>query len=76
MKLRSAHQECVRCAAAIDLGFPSMAAAAALGFELIQRVWDVFGIPDPDVSGVESETRGIQWEDYRPGVVESVVSRG
>ncbi|RYD42534.1 MAG: hypothetical protein EOP63_12640 [Sphingomonadales bacterium] len=56
------------CAAAIDLGFPSMAAAAALGFELIQRVWDVFGIPDPDVSGVESETRGIQWEDYRPGV--------
>lgn len=45
------------CAAAIDLGYPSMAAAAALEFELIQRVWDLFGIPDPDLNGVEPEAR-------------------
>lgn len=55
------------CAAAIALGFPSMAAAAALSFELIQRVWDVFAIPDPEIEGVEAQVRGIEWQDYQSG---------
>lgn len=46
-----------------DLGFHSMAVAAALCFELCQRVWDAFGYADPDGRKV----RGIKWEDYRPG---------
>jgi len=60
------------CSKAVELGFPSMAAAAALSFELIQRVWDVFAIPDPEVPLPEGRTRrrvrGIAWEDYVPGV--------
>lgn len=50
-------------AAARELGFQSMATAAALAFETCQRVWDVFGFEDPD--GVVH--RGIEWEGYRPG---------
>lgn len=60
------------CFKAVELGFPSMAAAAALSFELIQRVWDVFAIPDPTVPRSEGEqrrrARGITWDDYVPGV--------
>lgn len=56
------------CAAALELGYPSMAAAAALSYELLQRVWDVFAIPDPQIDDVEPETRGIEWQDYAPGV--------
>lgn len=44
------------------LGYPSMAAAAALCFECCQRVTDAFGYEEPD--GVD---RGIKWEGYRPG---------
>lgn len=60
------------CAKALELGFPSMAAAAALSFELVQRVWDVFAIPDPNVPAAEGRqrrrARGITWEDYKPNV--------
>jgi len=49
-----------------------MAAAAALSFELLQRVWDVFAIPDPKVPLPEGRqrrrARGITWEDYVPAV--------
>lgn len=57
------------CAAASSLGFNSMAAAAALSFELVQRTWDVFAIPDPDHPSAEKSDakRGIVWEDYAPG---------
>jgi hypothetical protein len=52
--------------AAREMGMQSLATAAALSFELIRRVSDVFGfIP----SGEEEEQPGgIYWEDYRPGV--------
>jgi hypothetical protein len=50
-------------AAAHELGYPSMAAAAALCFEGCQRVWDVFGFEDPD----KRKVRGIFWSDYKPG---------
>lgn len=54
-----------------ELGFQSMASAAALAFELVQRVSDVFGFEDSadaDAPHVTSESdRGIRWEDYRPG---------
>lgn len=52
--------------AAREMGMQSMATAAALSFELIRRVSDVFGfIP----AGEEEEIPGgIYWEDYRPGV--------
>ncbi|MFN3944985.1 MAG: hypothetical protein ACK4K7_08650 [Allosphingosinicella sp.] len=60
------------CKKARELGYESMAAAAALAFELVQRVWDVFGIPDPVLAeGARARlnmNRGIKWEDYRPGV--------
>lgn len=60
------------CSKAVELGFPSMAAAAALSFELVQRVWDVFAIPDPKLPLPEGRqrrrARGITWEDYTPGV--------
>lgn len=46
-----------------DLGFQSMATAAALSFEFCQRVWDVFGFADED--GVKR--RGFVWPDYLPG---------
>lgn len=46
-----------------ELGFHSMAAAAALCFELLQRVWDVFGYADPEGRKV----RGIMWEQYKSG---------
>lgn len=46
-----------------ELGFQSMATAAALSFEFCQRVWDVFGFVDPD----GAKKRGFVWSDYRPG---------
>ena len=46
------------------LGYQSMATAAALSFELCQRVWDVFGFEDED--GVKK--RGFVWADYIEGV--------
>lgn len=58
------------------LGFQSMAAAAALAFELVQRVSDVFGFEDPadpDAPDAAADQRGIAWEDYEPGV--SIVVR-
>ncbi|TVV74734.1 tyrosine-type recombinase/integrase [Sphingomonas solaris] len=59
----------VYCVKAVELGFQSMATAAALAFELVQRVWDAFGIPDPKSPGDTQEEvdRGIKWEDYRAG---------
>jgi hypothetical protein len=60
------------CEKARELGYESMATAAALSFELVQRVWDAFGIPDPELpAGARArlnKDRGIKWEDYRPGV--------
>lgn len=59
-----------------ELGYQSMATAAALAFELVQRVWDVFGIPDPterDAAESMSGTRGIRWADYEPGVAITVL---
>lgn len=61
------------CEAARTLGFASMATAAALSFELVQRTWDAFGIPDPklicrDANDQVQAERGIRWEDYKPGV--------
>lgn len=46
-----------------NMGFQSMATAAALSFEFCQRVWDVFGFADED--GVKR--RGFVWPDYLPG---------
>ncbi len=46
-----------------EMGFQSMATAAAIGFELCPRVWDVFGFKDPD----GDKRRGITWTDYAPG---------
>ncbi|RYG88332.1 MAG: hypothetical protein EON59_04770 [Alphaproteobacteria bacterium] len=59
------------CAKAVELGYSSMAAAAALAFELVQRVSDVFGFVDPEVPVAEyrpRRTRGIIWDGFRPGV--------
>lgn len=53
-----------------ELGFQSMATAAALAFELIQRVSDVFGFEDPadpDAPDTPADDRGIEWEDYQAG---------
>ncbi|HZV56127.1 MAG TPA: hypothetical protein VFF89_00500, partial [Sphingobium sp.] len=47
-----------------ELGWQSMATAAALSFELCQRVWDVFGFIDPD----GNKKRGFIWKDYQKGV--------
>lgn len=47
-----------------ELGLQSMATAAALSFELCQRVWDVFGFEDED--GIKA--RGFRWADYHPAV--------
>lgn len=46
-----------------ELGFQSMATAAALSFEFCQRVWDVFGFVDPE----GRKRRGFVWSDYLPG---------
>jgi len=46
-----------------SMGKQSMATAAALCFETVQRVFDVFGFEDPDGRVV----RGFYWDDYRPG---------
>lgn len=60
------------CLKARELGFESMATAAMLAFELVQRVWDVFAIPNPDQdpSGnlADESHIGLRWEHYRPGV--------
>lgn len=51
-------------AKARELGYQSMATAAAISFELLRRVSDVFGyINEPG-----DEERGFFWEDYAPGV--------
>lgn len=62
-------------AKARELGFQSMATAAALSFELVQRVWDVFGIPDPadaTTGSRQPDDRGIRWRDYEPGAAITV----
>jgi len=46
-----------------ELGWQSMATAAALCFELCQRVWDAFGFVDEE----GKERRGFRWSDYLPG---------
>lgn len=51
-------------ATAREMGFQSMATAAAISFELLRRVSDVFGyILEP-----RDEDRGFFWEDYQPGI--------
>jgi hypothetical protein len=57
-------------AAARAAGHQSMATAAALSFELVRRVSDVFGFIPPPVpgEGPEDNPGGIYWEDYVPGV--------
>ncbi|WP_267386502.1 hypothetical protein [Sphingomonas sp. GC_Shp_3] len=50
-------------AKAVELGFQSMATAAALCFEGCQRVSDAFGYVDPD----EPDRASIVWEGYQPG---------
>jgi len=51
-------------AKAREMGIQSMATAAAISFELVRRVSDVFGyIMEPG-----DELDGFFWEDYRPGV--------
>ncbi|MDB5725740.1 MAG: hypothetical protein JWQ16_2494 [Novosphingobium sp.] len=51
-------------AKAREMGWQSMATAAALAFECCQRVWDVFGFVDDD----KRIDRGIKWAGYREGV--------
>ncbi len=46
------------------LGMQSMATAAAISFELLRRVTDVFGYEFP---GEDADERGFFWEDYVPG---------
>lgn len=56
--------------AARTLGYQSMATAAALAFELVQRVSDVFGFDDGEDVTQGSDTakeRGIRWQDYSRG---------
>ncbi|MXP30189.1 tyrosine-type recombinase/integrase [Porphyrobacter algicida] len=59
------------CDKARELGFESMATAAMLAFELVQRVWDVFAIPnprqDPSKAKVKETDIGLRWEHYTPG---------
>lgn len=51
-------------AKAREQGYQSMATAAAISFELLRRVSDVFGyINEPG-----DEERGFFWEDYQPGL--------
>ncbi len=50
--------------AARELGFQSMATAAALAFEGCQRVWHIFGYPDPD----GRPDRELTWSSWKPGV--------
>jgi hypothetical protein len=45
------------------MGYQSMATAAALAFELCQRVWDVFGFVDED----GKKARGFVWPGYKEG---------
>ncbi len=59
------------CAKARELGLDSMATAAMLCFELVQRVSDAFGFVEPEKKGEysgEEAVRGIRWEDYKPGL--------
>jgi hypothetical protein len=46
-----------------QLGYQSMATAAAIAFELVQRVWDVFGFDTDD----GDQAVGALWVGYRPG---------
>jgi hypothetical protein len=51
-------------AKAREMGFQDMATAAAITFELVRRVSDVFGyINEPG-----DEEKGFFWADYKPGV--------
>ncbi len=59
-------------AKARELGEQPLATAAALSFELIRRVSDVFGYLDGD-EDAGTFLPGIYWEDYIPG--ESIVLR-
>lgn len=47
-----------------SMGYQSMATAAAISFELLRRVTDVFGY----IMEKGDEGRGFFWEDYQPGV--------
>ncbi len=58
-------------AKARELGFQSMATAAALGFEGCQRTWDVFGYEDPD----GEKHRGFRWADYQAETISLVQSK-
>lgn len=51
-------------AKAIELGFQSMATAAALCFEGCHRVSGAHGCVDPDAP----DRAAIVWEGYQPGV--------
>ena len=53
-----------------ELGYQSMATAAALGFECCQRVWDVFCLRDPETG---EESPGLLWEGYFPGEAISLI---
>ena len=55
------------CAKARELGYESMATAAMLAFELVQRVSDVFGYQDAEAKKEGRPARGLCWEDYAPG---------
>ena len=46
-----------------DMGYQHFATGAALGFELCQRVTDVFSFEDEK----GQPARGFMWDDYRPG---------
>lgn len=46
-----------------QLGYQSMATAAAIAFELVNRTWDVFGLSDDE----GNEAVGALWAGYRPG---------
>lgn len=51
-------------AKAREMGYQPMATAAAISFELVRRVTDVFGFEfDDDIE------RGFYWEDYAPGEI-------
>lgn len=56
------------------LGYQSMATAAAISFECCQRVWDAFGLKDPeDGEPCGDEQSGALWENYAPGESLSII---
>jgi len=54
-----------------EMGFQSMATAAALAFEGCQRAWDAFGYEDPD----GKKHRGFLWDDYKDETISLVQSK-